>query len=158
MTPAMFEPSSLLALFTAAAHTLDLAPVDERRMFSAADAFSIAADVREAIPDPAWDLELEYAIEQAWDEGRWQASPRGSLPFDCGVVQMNKSIIPAGFGTCTDLRASRVLAIRAWHVVVAAAIERCGSVRSGLGAVMSTGKCGSVPQLVAYRCGRSRAC
>jgi hypothetical protein len=151
---------SIFALFIAASHTLAIAPAHEARLYSAADALSIAVDVAEAIPDPVWPEELELAIEQAWDEGRWRASPRGDNDKGsaCGVTQINRFVIPEGYGTCAELRASRVVAIRAWHALMVEAIARCGSVRSGYGAVMSRGACGSVPKLVAYRCGRSGAC
>lgn len=151
---------TIFALFVAAAHVLEHASPDERRLFSADDALSIARDVREGVPEPAWADEQDFLLEQAWEEGRWRVSPLGSNDAGaaCGVVQINRWQIPEGLGTCEELRASRVAAFRAWHAMFAATLTRCGSVRSALGAIMSTGKCGAVPKLVARRCARSGAC
>ncbi len=151
---------TILALFVAAAHVLEHASPNERRIYSAADTLSIAADVQQGVPEPLWADEQDFLLEQAWHEGRWRVSPLGSNDAGaaCGVVQINRWQIPEGFGTCAELRASRVAAFRAWHAMFAATLTRCGSVRAALGAIMSNGKCGAVPKLVALRCSLSGSC
>lgn len=143
-------------LFSVALAILAQAPLGERRVFTVWDAASVADDVELAIPDPVWPGEQALAVEQSWEEARWRTSPPGhnDAGAACGATQINRWVLPAGF-TCEQLRRDRVAAFRAWHVLVSRAVARCGGVRSGLGAVFASGKCGSVPMMVARRCARA---
>jgi len=117
---------------------------------------SMAKDVIEATAEPLlFPGERLFWMRQAWAEGGYQVSPFGSNDNGnaCGVTQVNKHVIPAGMGTCEELRASRVLAIKVARVLVKRSIARCdGKVRDGLGLFMTGLGCGKAPKLVAKRC------
>ena len=52
--------------------------------------------------------------------------------------------------TCSELQASRVLALEVWLRALASVRDRCGSTRAGLG-VLAAGRCNAAPKLVDRR-------
>lgn len=124
------------------------------------DVRSMALDVVAATPEPfLFPGERIFWLRTAWEEGAFQTSPKGHNDNGnaCGVTQVNQFVIPAGMGTCKDLRSSRVKSIEASRAILKPLIEKCGGVRAAIGAYMTGGKCGSAPKLTARRC-RDEAC
>lgn len=129
-------------------------------MLPEAEVKSMVADVEEATPEPLlFPGERLFWLRTSWEEGAFQKSPKGynDNGSACGVTQVNKFVIPEGFGTCADLRASRAKSIAASRAILKPLIIKCGSVRSAIGAYMTGGACGSAPKLTARRC-RDGAC
>lgn len=141
--------------------TLGASFIARNEQIPAADVLATAIAVIEVVDEPLlFPGERRFWMRQGYGEGRFAESPKGDndkhLGGACGEFQVNTHMIPAGFGTCAELRADRSLSLAAARVLLRDAIKRCGSVRGGIGALFTTGKCGGAPLKVAARC--SGAC
>lgn len=96
------------------------------------------------------ELTARLLIAWSWHESRWNAAAINAAG-DCGPMGTNRFSLQDGV-TCAAIAKDARLGFRAGLAIMRREIARCGSVRGGLGAYATTGKCGGAPQLVASRC------
>lgn len=105
-------------------------------------------------PEAAQEKLVRLLVAWSYWESTWDHKAVGDAGRSCGIMQVGA--ITAG-RTCKELTASPAAGYTAGLTHMRYLVNRCGSLRSALGAYAS-GKCGSVQSLVTRRCTKSGGC
>jgi hypothetical protein len=145
---------SAAALYFAA--LVALPGVASARAMEAAEDVAFVVEERGALPGLDAEQTARLLIEWHAREASLRADLIGDGGRAFGALQVRRGWF-AGH-SAADVLGSRRLGLALGLDVMRASILRCGSVRAGLGAFATAGKCGGAPRLVARRCRQSGAC